>query len=64
MMQKDTTGFEALLEKLETKTKEIRLGGGLNKIDSHHKKGKLTAWERISYLLDANKNYIEILSFG
>ena len=40
-------------EKLEDKLKESRLGGG-QKIDAQHKKGKLTARERLELLLDSN----------
>jgi len=37
---------------LETKRNEAMLGGGQDKIESQHKKGKLTARERIHFLLD------------
>lgn len=58
------TTHEALLEKLTIKTAELRLGGGQKKIDSQHKKNKLTAWERISYLLDDDRDFIEIGKFS
>ena len=41
-------------EKLEDKLKESRLGGGQKRIDAQHKKGKLTARERLELLLDSN----------
>lgn len=41
-------------EKLEYKLKESRLGGGQKRIDAQHKKGKLTARERLELLLDSN----------
>jgi len=41
-------------EKLEDKLKESKLGGGQNRIDAQHKKGKLTARERLELLLDSN----------
>ena len=41
-------------EKLEEKLKESKLGGGQNRIDAQHKKGKLTARERLELLLDSN----------
>ncbi|MBC7384353.1 MAG: acyl-CoA carboxylase subunit beta [Bacteroidia bacterium] len=31
---------------------EAKLGGGIERIASQHKKGKLTAWERIYFLMD------------
>ena len=37
---------------LEQKIAEAQLGGGQKRIDSQHKKGKLTARERINFLLD------------
>ena len=41
-------------EKLEEKLKESKLGGGQNRIDAQHKKGKLTARERLELLIDSN----------
>ena len=41
-----------VLEKLETKRAEARLGGGEKRIAAQHEKGKLTARERIELLLD------------
>ncbi len=41
-----------IIEKLESKRAAARLGGGQRRIDSQHKKGKLTARERIELLLD------------
>ncbi|NUM50762.1 MAG: acyl-CoA carboxylase subunit beta [Flavobacteriales bacterium] len=37
---------------LEQKTNEAKLGGGKDKIEAQHKKSKLTAHERIHFLLD------------
>lgn len=42
---------------------EIRLGGGKKKIEKEHSKGKLTARERIDYLIDEESNFIEIGAF-
>jgi propionyl-CoA carboxylase beta chain len=41
-------------KKLEDKISESKLGGGQKRIDSQHKKGKLTARERLELLLDTN----------
>ena len=41
----------------------ISLGGGKKKIEKEHSKGKLTARERIDYLIDHNSNFIEIGAF-
>lgn len=43
---------EEKLKKLEELNKEAELGGGEKRIESQHNKGKLTARERISLLLD------------
>jgi len=40
-------------EQLEARRNEARLGGGQKRIDAQHKRGKLTARERIDVLLDA-----------
>ncbi|WP_371054513.1 acyl-CoA carboxylase subunit beta [Rhodosalinus sp. K401] len=41
-----------ILQELETRRGEARLGGGQARIDNQHAKGKLTARERIELLLD------------
>ncbi len=41
-----------ILEQLEAKRELARLGGGTKRIDAQHKKGKLTARERLELLLD------------
>ncbi len=41
-----------ILQELEGRRKEARLGGGERRIDVQHSKGKLTARERIDLLLD------------
>ncbi|MCC9168521.1 acyl-CoA carboxylase subunit beta [Pontibacter harenae] len=45
---------QSQLETLERKNAEALLGGGQERIDAQHKKGKLTARERIHLLLDEN----------
>jgi propionyl-CoA carboxylase beta chain len=44
--------MEDKLALLESKIKEAQLGGGQDKIDAQHQKGKLTARERIHFLVD------------
>ncbi|MBC7165307.1 MAG: acyl-CoA carboxylase subunit beta [Roseovarius sp.] len=41
-----------ILQELERRRAEARLGGGLARIEAQHKRGKLTARERIELLLD------------
>jgi len=56
--------MENLLKILKSKYEKLLLGGGLNKIERHKEKGKMTAWERIIYLLDEERPYSEIGSFA
>lgn len=42
----------SIVEQLEEKRRQARLGGGQDKIDKQHEQGKLTARERIEVLLD------------
>jgi acetyl-CoA carboxylase carboxyltransferase component len=54
-MTESQTGGESRgtpLERLEAMREEARLGGGEARIERQHEKGKLTARERIAYLLD------------
>ena len=39
---------------LQQKQEEAKLGGGQSRIDAQHKKGKLTARERVHFFLDPN----------
>src|SRR5512142_2132784 len=41
-----------ILDRLEQRRDEARLGGGKTRIEAQHKRGKLTARERIELLLD------------
>ncbi len=43
---------EDRIKELMALNAQAELGGGQDKIDGQHKKGKLTARERIDYLLD------------
>ncbi|NNE55792.1 MAG: acyl-CoA carboxylase subunit beta, partial [Flavobacteriales bacterium] len=52
-----------LVSKLNSKLKTVYLGGGKNKIEKQHAKGKLTARERINYLLDDGSDRLEIGAF-
>jgi len=49
---------------LRKKLQKVYLGGGKDKIEKQHKKGKLSARERIDYLLDNPKESIEIGAFA
>ncbi|MBT3920906.1 MAG: acyl-CoA carboxylase subunit beta [Flavobacteriaceae bacterium] len=49
---------------LRQKLIKVKLGGGKNRIEKHHAKGKMTARERIEYLLDPKTKNIEIAAFA
>ena len=49
-----------LLSKLKKRIAQVKLGGGPEKIKKQNEKGKLTARERIDYLLDPKTKSIEI----
>lgn len=49
---------------LKKKLLKVYKGGGDSRIEKHHAKGKLTARERINYLLDSKKDTIEIGAFA
>ncbi len=53
-----------LVSSLNQKLKRIKLGGGEKRIEKHHAKGKMTARERIDFLLDEKSNSIEIGAFA
>ncbi len=53
-----------MVSDLNSALDKVYLGGGEKKIEKHHKKGKLTARERIDLLLDKNANRIEIGAFA
>lgn len=52
------------LSQLNTRFEKIALGGGKNAIEKQHEKNKLTARERIEYLIDRNTPFIEIGAFA
>jgi len=53
-----------LLSTLNRKFTKVKLGGGEKSIAKHHSKGKMTARERIDYLLDPKSKSIEIGAFA
>ena len=53
-----------LVSSLNHKLKRVKLGGGEKRIEKHHAKGKMTARERIDFLLDDKSNAIEIGAFA
>jgi acetyl-CoA carboxylase carboxyltransferase component len=61
---KNEDQFKQLVYQLRTREKKTRIGGGEKKIEEQHQKGKLTARERIAYLIDKNTEFFEIGLFA
>ncbi|MGA8852703.1 MAG: carboxyl transferase domain-containing protein [Christiangramia sp.] len=53
-----------LVSTLRQKLAKVKLGGGEKRIEKHHSKGKMTARERIDFLLDDKEKSIEIGAFA
>ena len=53
-----------LVSDLKKRLAKVKLGGGEKSIEKHHSKGKMTARERIDYLLDSKSKSIEIGAFA
>ena len=53
-----------LLSDLKRRFIQVKLGGGQKRIDKLHGEGKMTARERIDYLLDEKSKSIEIAAFA
>lgn len=62
--KKNEDQFRQLLEELRSKTIKVKLGGGQKKIEDQHKRGKLTARERIEYLIDKDSFFLELGLFA
>ncbi|MFT2008890.1 acyl-CoA carboxylase subunit beta [Pontibacter sp. 13R65] len=61
---KNEDALKQLVYQLQTKLKKVYLGGGEKRIQKEHEKGKMTARERLEYLLDDGANFLEIGAFA
>lgn len=52
--------YTQLINELQERLEQAKLGGGETKITDQHRKGKLTARERIDYLIDPNSYFLEV----
>ena len=50
--QEQAAHYQALVETMKDRAAEVRMGGGAEKLEREHERGKLTARERIEYLVD------------
>ena len=60
---KNDDKMRLLISEMKRKYDTVSLGGGNKKIEKQHKKGKLTARERIEYLKDTDAKFLEIGAF-
>jgi len=58
--EKNSRRIIDLLTKIKNEEEQIRQGGGAKAIDSQHKKGRLTARERIAKLIDPDSQLFEL----
>ncbi|MGK0363533.1 MAG: 3-methylcrotonyl-CoA carboxylase beta subunit [Saprospiraceae bacterium] len=61
---KNEDAMKLLLSKVNRRLDKIKLGGGQKKIDKQHDRGKMTARERVEYLIDDNSEFFEIGAFS
>ena len=61
---KNEDSMKLLLSKMEHRLTKIKLGGGEKKIKKQHDQGKMTARERIDYLMDSDQPFFEIGAFA
>ncbi|ALI99604.1 acyl-CoA carboxylase subunit beta [Rufibacter tibetensis] len=61
---KNEDSLKQLCFQLKSRHHKVALGGGEKAIAKQHEKGKLTARERIKYLLDEDSEFLEIATFA
>ncbi len=61
---KNEDQYKHMLHQLHVKVTTTKLGGGEKKISEQHQKGKLTARERIQYLIDEGSEFLEVGLFA
>jgi len=58
--QHNTHRMVGLLAEIKKQERQIRQGGGAKAIEAQHKKGRLTARERIERLIDPGTTFFEL----
>ncbi|MGB5317786.1 acyl-CoA carboxylase subunit beta [Eudoraea sp.] len=53
-----------MVSELKKRLIKVKLGGGQDRIDKQHEQGKMSARERVTFLLDDDENSIEIGAFA
>ena len=55
---KNDDSMKLLISRMNHRLEKIRKGGGERRIEKQHKQGKLTARERIEYLIDKDSHVL------
>jgi len=61
---KNEDAMKLAVSSVKQQLEKIKLGGGKKANDKQHEKNKLTARERIDYLIDSDKPFVEIGAFA
>lgn len=61
---KNDDQMKLLLSRMNHRLEKIYKGGGERRIEKQHKQGKMTARERIEYLLDKGRPVLEVGAFA
>ncbi len=56
--------MKKLLDELQQKSEALKQAGGVKSIARHKEKGKMTAYERVSYLIDKDSFFLEAGKFA
>jgi 3-methylcrotonyl-CoA carboxylase beta subunit len=62
--EKNARNLIELLTKIKNEEEQIRQGGGAKAIESQHKKGRLTARERVEKLIDPGTHFFELATYA
>ncbi|MFN4056364.1 MAG: carboxyl transferase domain-containing protein, partial [Alishewanella aestuarii] len=62
--QKNAAAMQAVVDDLQSKVRQIKLGGGESLIARHVARGKLFARDRVQKLLDPGSPFLEIGQFA
>src|SRR5262249_39151157 len=62
--QRNTRDMISRLTEIKSEEEKIKQGGGVKAIEGQHKKGRLTARERIAKLIDAKSEFFELAIYA
>jgi len=60
----NTDSMKLAVSRMHHRLEKIYLGGGKKRLEKQHAKGKLTARERVQYLIDENTDFLELGAFA